>query len=346
MESRGFNARFGHRLGAASGVLGSLDGLQVDYRLAGGALVNGIIGYPDLFTGDGPAWSNPVLGLSYETETFGGAWQASAYVVDEAESEDPGSGIVGAAVRHPGVRSAVFGSAEFDPSIGALSALTVSGVWRPASATTFSATCDVRGSRVHERQAHYLKQTMESIAGWRWRIPQERIDLFTRDPSTRVTTLGIGLSQALSERLELTSDLLRLAVARERRDTEPESSAEYFHRAKLTGKDLLFAGDTNSIALRTDVTRSARSVAMSLDGDYPLTSSLRVSPSLQAGYRREGSETAAEWHTKPSVKMEFRWNPVQALHMEAGGEWSMAAAPDQTLSDASYFLKLDYKAYF
>ena len=41
-----------------------------------------------------------------------------AYVVNETGSEDAGSGTVGGAVRHPGVRHALFASADFDPTIG------------------------------------------------------------------------------------------------------------------------------------------------------------------------------------------------------------------------------------
>jgi hypothetical protein len=339
----GFDARLGPRVGTAGGVLGTLDGLHLDYRTGRGTVVNGLVGYPGLLADDGPAPGGPTLGLSLETGEPAAGWGAGAYLIHQPDAAGTGSQVLGSAVGVLGQGRALV-AADYDPAARSWAALTLAGAWKPFPGTALSASYDLHRGPVQQRRGAYLKRVAGATAGWRRRLPADRIDHFATRPAARVTTLGLGLSQTLSEGVTLTSDLLRLEVSGV--GGTAACAAEHFYHLDLTGKELLGAGDTHRLGLRARATRAERAVSVTLAGDYPVRPAWRVRPRLRAGYRRGPAEAAAHWRAAPAVGVEYRWDPRRALRVEAGGEWNLdpVAAADDAAS--SYFLKLAYRAAF
>jgi len=348
-EGQRFSVQFGSRIGTRSGILGDFDGIRVDYRLTGGLTLNGVAGYPVLAAQDKFNATRQVFGISAETGKFARAWNLNSYLIEEQDNGRADSRAVGGAIRYSRPKRSLLLFLERDVGEDSLNAFMVSGSWKLPRKTTLSATFDVRNSPILKRQEKYLQKSMAANEGWTWLLPADRINHFTSDRSSEVTTMGLGLSHVLSQRIKLSGDVAMLevssdATADDSATAEPPS--EYFYRLNLTGKDLMVSGDRNTLDFRHRVTGSSRISSAAIDARYAINRLWNVSPRLRADYRNNVMEDSVQWVTSPAVKMEYRWREQIGFQIEAGGEWSSQERADEDDSRSSYFVSLGYQANF
>jgi len=349
-EGQRFSARFGRGFATRSGVMGRFDGLLVDYRLSSGVTLNGVAGRP---VKAGKTEADPdkqVFGFSATTAKFANAWDLNSYIVQQQHNGSTESRVVGGALRYLRPKRSLLVSLDYDMTEHSLSTFMVSGAWKLRPATTFSATYDVRESYLHTPQEGYLQQTMAATEGWKWALPMDRIKQLAGKRSTEVSTLGVGLSHTLSQRVKLSGDVAILDVWRDAAAGDPDSradqSSEFFYRIKLTGKDLVLRGDTSTLDLRHSVTESSRTSSASFDTRYALNRLWQIRPRVRTDYRDNETDKSVQWVTSPALKMEYRWREQYGIDIEAGGEWSARSLPSEDQLRSSYFLTLGYKANF
>ena len=117
-----------------------------------------------------------------------------------------------------------------------------------------SATFDVRNSPLRKQQQKYLQQTMNSSDGWYWILPDKRIKHFIKNRANEVSTLALGLSHNFSQRIKLSGDVAMMDVSSAATSGKSTAAAarlsEYFYHLKLSGTDMMVAGDKNVLDLR------------------------------------------------------------------------------------------------
>jgi hypothetical protein len=239
---------------------------------------------------------------------------------------------------------------DYDAFGKSLGSFMTSGAWKLPYRTTLSATLDIRNNPIRKQQQKYLRQTMASSDGWYWILPDKRIKHFTKNRSHEVATLALGLSHAISQRIRLRGDVAIMDVSSAATADNSTASAarlsEYFYHLKLSGTDLMFAGDKNILDLRHRVSDSSRTSSASIDSKYAINRFWKISPRLRADYRNNTPENSVQWVTSPSLKMEYRWRKQHGLDIQAGGKWSAKENPDGYQTRSSYFMSLGYKAKF
>ena len=238
---------------------------------------------------------------------------------------------------------------DYDVFGKSLGSFMTSGAWKLPYRTTLSATLDFRNSPIRKQQRKYLQQTMAGSDGWYWILPDSRIKHFTKDRSNEVATLALGLAHTFSQRIKFSGDVAMMDVsnaATAASTTAATRLSEYFYHLKLSGTDMMIAGDKNVLDLRHRVSDSSKLSSASIDTKYAINRFWNISPRLRADYRNNIPENSVQWVTSPSLKMEYRWGKQYGLDIQAGGEWSAREEPGGYDTRSSYFMSLGYKAKF
>ena len=339
--------KFGRRMGVGSGILGEFDGVRVDYRLTGGLTLNGVAGYPVLSDKDKFNVARQVFGFSADIPRFVRAWDLNSYLIEQQSDGKATSRTVGGAVRYLRPKRSLLLFVDYDVVQHSLGAFTAAGAWKLPYRTTISATVDVRNNPIHTRQKKYLQRSMAATEGWTWILPADRIRHFTADQSEGVTTLALGLTHAFSRRLKMTGSAAVLDPSKQANGVATaEQASEYLYHLNLTGNDLMFSGDRNTLDFSHRVTDYSRVSSAAIDTRYAINRRWNVSPRLRADYRDNALDQTAQWVTSPSVKMEYRWRDRYGFKIEAGGEWRTREIPTEDKTQSSYFVSLGYKAKF
>jgi hypothetical protein len=344
-----FSVRFGERIGPDSGILGEFDGIRVDYRLAGDLKLNGIAGYPVLSTQDKFNASRQVFGVSAATGKFARSWDLNSYLLERQDNGQVTSREVGGALRYLRAKRSLLLFLNYDAVNHSLGGFMASGALKLPYRTTISATFDLRNSPLHKRQQRYLQQSMAATEGWTWDLPTDRITYFTQDLSEEVATLSVGMTHAFSNRLKLTGSFARLdasSVADADNLSAATTPSEYFYHLKLSGKNLMFPGDSNLLDLSHHVAEATRTSSALLDTRYVINRRWNVSPRLRTDYSDSALEKSVKWVTSPSVRMEYHWRELYGFKIEAGGEWVTEQMSHADKNQTSYYLSLGYKAQF
>ncbi|MEN8802759.1 MAG: hypothetical protein ABF297_12355 [Thiogranum sp.] len=342
--------QFGSRIGARSSMLGELDGIRVDYRLTGGLTVNGVAGYQVLSSKDKFNATRQMFGINAVTGKFARAWDLNSYLIEQQDNGKLSSRSVGGAVRYLRPRRSMLLFLDYDVFGNSLGSFMTSGAWKLPYRTTLSATLDIRKSPIRKQQRKYLQQTMASSDGWYWILPDNRIKHFTKNRANEVATLALGLSHSFSQRIKFSGDVAMMDVSNSAISSVSTAAAtrlsEYFYHLKLSGTDMMIAGDKNILDFRHRISDSSRLSSASIDTKYAINRYWNISPRLRADYRNNTPENSVQWVTSPSLKMEYRWRKQYGLDIQAGGEWLAREDPEGYETRSSYFMCLGYKAKF
>jgi len=341
-----FSIQLGRQLGSRQDILGEFDGVRVNYRLGDALILNGIAGYPVLGAGDAFNTDRQRFGISATTDQLDRTWDFNSYLVEQQENGRVVGRSMGGAIRYLKPGRSMLAYLDYDPVSSSVGTLMASGAVKLPFRTTVSATYDLQSRPIPGLQEKYLTQSMTVMDGWDWVLPDDRVAYHTSGGSSEVELLAVDLSYALSQRIKLRGDLVRLDITSEAIAATRTESSEYFYHLNLTGKDLIIPGDRNKLDLRRSVTEAGRTYTASLDNKYTIKQSWNLISRLRADYHSPVDDSSPRWAATPTVKMEYRPNKQFGFHIEAGGNVSNdenSAADD---SRASYFVSLGYQVKF
>jgi len=349
-RQQAFSTQFGRRLAVGSGILGETDGIRVDYRLNGDLTLQGVAGFPVVSSKDEFNTARRMFGFGVDTGTFARAWNLNAYLIDEQDNAQLDDRAIGGTLRYQRPKRSLLVSLDYDANQDAMSAITASGAWKLPGRTTLSATFDIHNRAIHKRRKKHLQHSMAATDGWIWFLPDDRIKHYTSTQAREVTTSGLSLSHAFSQRFKLSGDVAMLDISDNSLpgDAPPPEALpnEYFYHLRLTGKDLLIYGNSNKLDIRHRVTGSSRISTASINTRYAINRLWNVSSRLNTEHRNHTTDNSAEWAASPAVKMEYKWKKAYGFQVEAGGKWSNQAVSAANTDRFTYFLKLGYKANF
>lgn len=349
-RQQAFSIQFGRRLAVDSGILGKTDGIRVDYRLNSGLTLRGVAGYPVISSKDDFNTARQVFGFSADTGTFARAWNLNAYLVDEQDNAQLDNTVIGGTLRYQRAKQSLLVFLDYDANQDTLNAIAASGAWKLPGRMTLSATFDVHNNAMRKWQKKHLRHSMAAIDGWNWIIPDDRIKHYAGQRTRKVTTHGLSLSHAFSQRFKLSGNIAMLDISNNSQsgDVTPAEALpnEYFYRLKITGKDLLVSGNSNKLDIRHRVTGSSRISTASIDTRYVINRLWNIRPRLRTELRDNITDKSAEWVASPTVKMEYQWKKAYGFQIEAGGKWSSQAVSAKDASRSTYLLSLGYRANF
>jgi hypothetical protein len=343
-----FSVQLGRRIGTDGGILGNFEGLRVNYRLSDRLKLDGIAGYPVLAAEDKFNSERQVFGISVATDQLGRTWDLNGYLIEKKENGQTNDKSMGGVIRRLQSGRSLLAYLNYDVTDNSLGTLMASGAWRLPFKTTISATLDRRNRLIPGHQQKFLQKSMTVTEGWNWILPTDRLAHYTGDGCGEVSTLALGLSHALSQRIRLSGDVAVLDTTDDENTASVTTaySSEYSYHLQLTGKDLLMPGDCNKLDLRYNFTETDQIYTAAFDTKFAINRFWKIMPKLRADYHRPVLENSPRWVAYPTVKMDYRQTKQSSFKVEAGGEWSsgMGAIADDTRS--SYFVSLGYQAKF
>ncbi len=341
-----FSLRLGRRLGSGSGILGKFDGVRMDYHPNENLGLHGIAGYRPLSASDVFNPARQVYGISAESALAGRDWDLGSYLVEQQENGHLAGRALGGALRYlqPGRSMLVF--LDYDVADHTLGTLLTTGAWMLPGKTTVSATLDLQHRPIRERQQQYLQDSMTVTEGWNWLLPTDRLAYYTGAGTNRVSILAGSLSHALSRRIRLSGDVVLLDATGDTDTAATNRSSEVFYHLKLTGQDLLIAGDRSKLDVRRTVTEDGETRTATLDTRFTIRRFWNLVSQLRADYFSPSVASDSHWVASPNVKMEYRPNRHYGFHIEAGGSLSNGEDPAADSRQPSYFVSLGYQAKF
>ncbi|MGD2112706.1 MAG: hypothetical protein PVI50_04910 [Gammaproteobacteria bacterium] len=341
-----FAIRLGRRIGTSNDILGEFDGVRVDYRPRDGLTLNGIAGYPVFTAEDVFNSERQLFGISAATNSVANTWDLNGYLVEQQSNGQVVDRSMGGAIRYlqPGRSMLVY--LDYDPVADSVGTLLASGALSLPWQTTLSATVDFQKRPLPGLQQKFLARSMTAMDGWDWILPNDRLAVRTAGDSNEVGLLAVDLSHALSQRIRLRGNVVLLDVMNARDAAATAGSSEYYYQLKITGSDLMAAGDRSKLDLRRAVTESGRSYTATFDTRHVIKRFWNFISQLRADYHKPAQEGRASWVASPKVKMEYRPNRQYGFHIEAGGNVTYGASAGANASRPSYFVSLGYQARF
>jgi hypothetical protein len=348
VTQQGIGFRFGHRMRTRNSMLGDFDGVMLDYGL-GRFAVNGIAGFP----ASGNDQINPknhLYGFSASSGKLAKGWDLGGYMMEFQGVGQDSRSALGGAIRYSQANRSLLVSADYDLLKHTLSRFMISSAWKLLPTATLSTTLDIQQSYLPTPQKNYLKQSIALTDGWKWGLPLDRIKDLSKHSATDVAAFGLSLSHAVSQNLKLESDFSILNVSEEDDSNNLETALsnfnEYYFYFKLTGKGLLFTGDSNTITLRHNVSDTSRRSSYLMDGSYDFSRQWHLAPRLQIEYRDSLSDHTTQWRASPAVKLEYRWHNQSRINLKAAGEWMKKQPSADEAYHASYVVSLGYRVDF
>ena len=371
-KTHGLSMRLGRQSRSTGGVLGRVDGLLLGYKTTDWLTLNAITGFPVLSTRDQIKTDRYLYGISADLGTFANAWDFNAFIIEQKANDIVDRRAIGGEARYFDTRHSLLTFLDYDISYQSLNTLVMIGTWRLESKTTFNASIDYRNSPI--------LTTTNAIQGQPVRTVDELQDLFTEDEIRQLAedrtseskTITFGVSQPLSEKLQINGDLTVSNISNtkgsdlngdgvidstlfdlngdgiDETDIQPIPSTgnEYFYNLQLIGSSLIKSGDTSILGLRYSDTSTSNTTTLSLNTRYPVNRQWRINPRMRIDYRENSNDDSTQWTFSPEIRTDYRWRKRYRFEFELGGEWSTRELVQGNEDTSSFFFSLGYRADF
>ncbi|RMG92632.1 MAG: hypothetical protein D6708_06425, partial [Candidatus Dadabacteria bacterium] len=343
--------RTGLRLGRQSetgrGVFGRFDGGLGWFGLPERVRWNLVAGYPvDTTSVPHPETERRFWGLSADLE--GGAWgDWTVYFLDQRADGLVDRRAVGAEVRKSDEWSSLYGLLDYDVSYRSLNLFLLSGTWRTQARTTFHASVDHRWSPFLTTSNALVGQDEDDLGDLRDRLSEDEIRDLARDRTARSTSVTVGVSKPLTDRVQVNLDLLATKMGGTEDSggvvgTDP-TGPDYYATIQFIVTDLLMEGDLSLLGVRVADTESSRRYALDLNNRYPFGRAWRLNPRLFLEHRDGKDGRGDQDRVRPQFRIHYRPDRRWTLELDAGAEWFREEWDGDAEITRGYFFSLGYR---
>ena len=346
----GLSARLGRQSRNTGGVLGRFDGLLLGYQVNDWLTVNGVAGFPVFSTRDTLKTDRYLYGLSTDLGTFANAWDFEAFFIEQQNDGILDRRAIGGEARYFDPVRSLLSFVDYDISYDSLNTLILLGTWTLPDRTTINASLDYRNSPVLTTTNALQGQTLPTLDDLLDTLTEDQIRQLAEDRTADVTTVTLGASHPLNEKLQVSGDItvsnLSGTNASGGVDAIPGTGNEYFYNLQLIGSNLIKNGDISVLGLRYSDTSTSNISSLTMDTRYPIKAVWRINPRFRVDYRDNSNNDSTQWIAAPSLRIDYRWRRRYRFEAEGGGEWSTQDLPNDTQDSSSYFFSLGYRADF
>ena len=327
----GLQGRMGRQTRRSDGVLGRFDGLGLRYQLKPDISLSASTGIPvdsPRYLGDSDRF---FYAASASVENlWDGRITASAFTHQQTTDGISDRQAVGGEVMYRGETTSVFSLLDYDASYNVLNSLLVNATWHLDNGWSFSGRVDVGAEPFLTTRTALSGQAVSSVDALLDIYSEGQIRRLARDRTTQATTVSLGLSAPLGERLDLSLDAsVRQADASIESGgvvARPDTGNEIFFNATVAAASFFKDNDLLLVSLRFDSLQSRDSARFMIDSRLPLSRSLRLSPRLIVTHHESSQIDQTQTIVTPSLRLMLRWGAV-LFDAEAGGRWSNRELP-------------------
>jgi hypothetical protein len=345
----GWWARGGRQSSNRDGVLGRFDGLKLGYELSKRMQASVVAGHPVDSSRDGIDDSRTFTGVALDLGPYAERWEFTLYGLEQKIETLIDRRAVGGEMRYFTPELMVLGLADYDAFYDELNIGMLLANWTLKNDLTLNANYDVRKTPILTTRNALIGQSTDDITQLRTLFTDDTIYQLARDRTAEITTMTLGASRPLSDRLRLTGDLTVMSISATEASggvlAQPASEDDYFINLQAIGTGVLNGDDITTLGLLLSDTTTAQSVGVFASSRLPVGKSWRYYPRLRVDHRTWNESSQSQWSVGPAVRVEYDWKKV-IFEGELGSEWVTRELPDDSERTLGIYGSIGYRYEF
>jgi tetratricopeptide (TPR) repeat protein len=322
----GVTTRVGRQTRNTGGVIGRFDGAVVSWQADDQYRLNAVAGGANWSRFDAPFKDGKYLyGVSLDIAHIFYGFDASLFAIQQNDRWLLDRRAVGTEFRYFSDNKSLLGMVDYDVYFQRLNALVTSGSWTFEDKSVLSGTIDYR-------RVPYLS-TWNAIQGQPFLTLFDMLKFYSQQDVRQVAidrtpsyeSAMASYSRPLNDNFQVNVDatVTRLSgtVPSAGVDGTLPSGREYYFSSQLVGTNLFTSGDMYSGALRYANLADSNVYFLDLNGGYPWSDNIRLSPRFRAGFRNGKYIQLKETTILPSLLIDYKWTKNLSFEGEIGTKW-------------------------
>ena len=342
--------RLGRQTRNSGGVLGRFDGIDLSYGITEKLRLDVVAGKPVYSTAGGVDKQRSFVGLSTNFGPIGENLDLGIYVLQQTIEGLTDRQSIGGELRYFGETRSLWGMIDYDTSFSQISSMFLQGSWRLPAKLTITGVIDRRQSPYLSLGNSMIGQFVDDFSQMKILFNEDELRQLALDRSASTTTTTLGLSKALTPKLQLGLNATRSSVdattASAGVPANPQSEYSYYS-VDLVASSLFSQRDVSIVSVRYSQSGTSDIYTFNLDTRFGLGPSWRISPRLRIDYREITTDGSQQWSYTPGLRLEYRRGRALKFELQAGKQIStrqITDAPDQDLQ--SYYVSAGYQWFF
>lgn len=343
----GVSTKIGRQSRNTGGVIGRFDGALASYQARDQVRFNVVAGSPVERRSDLPYANDSLFyGVSADIGPVLGGFDTTLYAIEQQTDDLLDRQAIGTELRYTDDTTSVFGLIDYDIHYNEVNMAITTASWTAPDKSTVTASADYRKSPFLLTQNALQGQAVGSLADMLTFLSEEEIDQLADDRSATARTFSVSYSKPINEMFQVTLDAtlanISASPASGGVDEVPATGNDYYYSALLLANSVLRENDAFTLGLRYADRQSSDTYAIDVSSRYPVTSALRVSPTLRLSYRDGETTDFTEWSVLPSLRVNYAWMEDVGLELEAGARYTERQEGTTTSEDLEYFFLVGY----
>lgn len=345
----GLRGRIGRQSRNTGGVLGRFDGFNLNYQATERLRFDAVTGKPVFSTADGADDARTFYGISSNFGPIGENLDIGAFYLQQDIEGITDRQAVGGELRYFAENKSLWGVVHYDLAFKEVGSMFLQGSWRLPSLFTITGLVDRRRSPFLSIGNALIGQTTLTFAELAATMTEEELRQLALDRAASTTTVTLGLSRALTPRLQFNLNASESAI-----EATPDSGGVLatpqttfrYYSGDLVASSLVSQGDVSIFGIRYSDSDSTEVWSINLDTRFPIGRSFRINPRIRVNRRQIKSDLSEEWIYTPGLRLQYRWRRRLRLEFEAGKQFANRALATTDLNRESYFVNFGYQFFY
>lgn len=345
----GLRGRIGRQSRSTGGVLGRFDGANLGYLLSDRVRFDAVAGKPVFSTADGVEDSRTFYGVSSNVGLFSDNLDVGVFFLQQDIEGITDRQVVGGEARYFSDNKSFWGMADYDLAFQELGSLFMQGSWRMPRLFTVSGMVDRRRSPFLSTGNALIGQFNVEFSDLVATMTEEELRQLALDRAASTTTITLGLSRALTPKLQLNFNASQSTV-----DATPgsggvpatEESTYVYFSTDLVVSSLIAQGDVSIFGVRYADSNNTEVWSANIDTRFPIGRAFRINPRIRVDWRQIKSDLSEEWIFMPGIRMQYRWGKRLRLSLEAGRQYANRSLAEDDLNRESNFVNFGYQFFY
>ncbi|MCB1685337.1 MAG: tetratricopeptide repeat protein, partial [Pseudomonadales bacterium] len=340
--------KVGRQTRPKAGVLGRFDGAALTFRplgnlsldFTGGLLVDNAFESPDA--------DRPFFGLGGEWISSSGRISVAPFYIRQEVDGVLDREAVGVQSYLRSDRMMLFSLLDYDLHYAALNNITLRGNFRFRE-SRLTASYEHRRSPYLTTRNAMIGQAYDGLSELETALLETQLEDIAEDRTATSDTLRLGVSLPLFENWMVTADL----VASDYSSTETsadviglESYNTIYSSLQIRRNELFGPASYAALMFRQADSDAGGTSSLYWDNRFTLADSWLLYPRVRLDYRTFDTSGDTQWTVKPSLRLDFRYNPRVRFEFEMGYQWTTREMASRDLDITGLFVRAGYRANF
>jgi hypothetical protein len=348
-RSLGLLARVGRQVRYQDGILGTLDGIFLSYRLHPGWTLNAAAGYPVEQTRESVQTRERFESLALAYAPAGRHWDGSLFAAAQQFDGVRDRRAAGFEARYLTSRASLIGFVDYDVSFQSLNVAMLIGTVQLPGRWVVSLDTERRNSPVLTTRNALIGQPDTSLAQLEQSFTLQEIYQLARDRTPTTDDYTVTATAPLGERFHFAATVAASRIGATPSsggvDAQPSTGLDVTYQVQVYGSSIWSSSDFNILTATYGDTEAGRIEALSASSRFPVGGAWRLGPRLSIDHRDIVFDGSSQITVLPSVLLDYQ-RGRKLLQVEIGGQTGRRSATMQTENTRRYYVSLAYRIGF